>query len=156
LGRYFYDVPATWVDLGQNRQPVTTPVLSAWAVPENWRKGMRPKNGDGKVNAAVQCKGPNTGNSRSRTKALSRPSKDCEGNEQASSTHGPAATSRENELDQRILEMEKAVGTAFYRNILREYGRVNQPKLIRDVAVERKVLQMLESVTRGFIVWKPS
>ena len=46
--------------------------------------------------------------------------------------------------------MEKAVGTAFYRNILREYGRVNQPKLIRDVAVKQRVLRMLESATRGF------
>jgi hypothetical protein len=45
--------------------------------------------------------------------------------------------------------MEKAIGTAFYRNILREYGRVNQPKLIRDVATKRKVLQLLESVSRG-------
>jgi hypothetical protein len=45
--------------------------------------------------------------------------------------------------------MEKAVGTAFYHNILRDYGRVNQPKLIRDVAIKQKVLQMLESVARG-------
>jgi len=45
--------------------------------------------------------------------------------------------------------MEKAVGTAFCRNILRDYGRVKQPKLIRDAAVKRKVLQMLESVARG-------
>jgi len=36
-----------------------------------------------------------------------------------------------------------------YRNILREYGRVNQPKLIRDTAVKRNVLQMLESAIRG-------
>ena len=36
-----------------------------------------------------------------------------------------------------------------YRNILREYGRVNQPKLIRDPAVKRTVLQMLESAIRG-------
>ena len=45
--------------------------------------------------------------------------------------------------------MEKVVGAAFYRNILREYGRVNQPKLIRDVAIKQKVLEMLESVARG-------
>jgi len=45
--------------------------------------------------------------------------------------------------------METALGTALYRNILREYGCVNQPKLIRDAAVKRKVLQMLESATRG-------
>ena len=45
--------------------------------------------------------------------------------------------------------MEKAVGTTFYRSVLREYGRVNQPKLIRDAIIKRKVLQMLESVARG-------
>ena len=41
------------------------------------------------------------------------------------------------------------MGSALYRNILREYGRVNQPKLIRDAAVKRNVLQTLESATRG-------
>ena len=46
--------------------------------------------------------------------------------------------------------MEKAVDTGFYRNVLREYGRVTQPGLIRDLAVKRKVLQILESGTRGF------
>jgi hypothetical protein len=55
---------------------------------------------------------------------------------------------RGQEFNERILGMEKAVGTAFYQ-ILCDYGRVNQPKLIRDVAVKRKVLQMLESVARG-------
>jgi len=53
LGRYFYDVPAIWVDLDQNRQPVKPPVLSAWALPENWRKGMRPKGKNGNGNANV-------------------------------------------------------------------------------------------------------
>ena len=53
------------------------------------------------------------------------------------------------ELDMRILGMEKTVGTLLYRNILRECGRVNQPKLIRDPAVKRTVLQMLESAARG-------
>jgi hypothetical protein len=45
--------------------------------------------------------------------------------------------------------LEKAVGTTLFRGILREYGRVNQPKLIRDAASKRKVLQMLESAMRG-------
>jgi len=40
------------------------------------------------------------------------------------------------------------LGSALYRNILRSTG-VNQPKLIRDAAVKRKVLQMLESAARG-------
>src|SRR5215469_4501182 len=153
LGRYFYDVPAIWVDLDQNRQPAKTPVLSAWALPENWRKRMRPRarNGDGKPRAEVQGKGPKEGDDGGQKKAISR----RDGNN-SESGHGPAkksngssATNSDDELDQRILRMEKAVGTAFYQNILLDYGRVNQPKLIPDVAVKRKVLLMLESVTRG-------
>ena len=41
------------------------------------------------------------------------------------------------------------MGKAFSRNILRNYVRVNQPKLIRDVAMKQKVLEMLDSVARG-------
>ena len=55
----------------------------------------------------------------------------------------------DNDLDLRILGMEKTVGTAFYSNILREYGRVNQPKLTRDEAIKQRVLQTLQSVARG-------
>ena len=153
LGRYFYDIPAPWVDLDQHRQPVRALALSAWALPENWRKGLRPqgKNGDGKASTEIQSKGSKAGDSGRHRKVVSQPangkprnSPDQPGNSVDSAANGPG-----DELDQRILGMEKAVGTAFYRNILREYGRVNQPKLIRDVVVKQKVLQMLESVARG-------
>jgi hypothetical protein len=63
--------------------------------------------------------------------------------------NGPAANGTSDDLDARILALEKTVGAALYRSILREYGRVNQPKLIRDLAVKRRVLQLLESATRG-------
>ena len=69
LGRYFYDFQAVWVDLDQNRQPVRTPALFAWALPDNWRKGMRPsgrnRNGSGAgssncTNGISQATGSNT------------------------------------------------------------------------------------------------
>ena len=31
LGRYFYDVPAIWVDLDQNRHPAKTPCIVRWS-----------------------------------------------------------------------------------------------------------------------------
>src|SRR6516162_6627664 len=87
LGRYFYDIPPIWVDLDQHRQPAKTPVLSAWALPENWRKGMRPraKNSDGKSRAEVQGKGPKEGNDGGQKKAIRR----RDGNN-SESGHGPA------------------------------------------------------------------
>src|SRR3974390_644387 len=148
LGRYFYDIPAIWVDLNQHRQPARTPVLSGWALPENWRKGMRPqgKNGNGQANAgsqAARSSGGSNGNHRP-------PSGDGgNGQNQTEKANGSRSAAQGDDLDQRILSLEKAVGAGLYRNILREYGRANQPKLIRDPATKQKVLGMLESVVRG-------
>jgi hypothetical protein len=147
LGRYFYDFPVFWVDLDQNREPVTAPVLSGWALPENWRKGMRPSGRNGNGSEAADSNGAdgkNRGNERKSPTVASN------GHTATGNTTVGANGANGDNLDARIAQMEEAVGTAFYRNILREYGRVNQPKLIRDPAVKRKVLQMLESVTRSF------
>jgi len=147
LGRYFYDIQAVWVDLDQNRQPVRTPALFAWALPENWRKGMRPSGRNGNSGAAAASNGPN-----GRSKAIGSNSSKVSGNGHAETgdTKADASGGNGDDLDARILGMEKTVGAALYRNILRECGRVNQPKLIRDPAVKRTVLQMLESAARGF------
>ena len=156
LGRYFYDFPAIWVDLDQNRQPARAPILSAWALPENWRKGMRPqgKHGNGNAGNVSQGTGPNGTSNGNQGKVAARPSPPTNGNSsngqsQTEKANGSSAAAQADDLDERILCMEKAVGTTFYRSILREYGRVNQPRLIRDASIKRKVLQMLESVARG-------
>lgn len=156
LGRYFYDFKASWVDLDQHRQPVKTPTLPAWAIPENWRKGMRPpeKNGNGNGASAPNGARPNRaadGNGRSGANGkTATPNGASNGHNANGHGTGEANGAESTDFDARILRMERAVGTAFYRNILREYGRVNQPKLIRDVAVKQRVLRMLESATRGF------
>ena len=156
LGRYFYDFPAIWVDLDQNRQPARAPMLSAWALPENWRKGMRPpgKNGTENAGTGSQGAGPNGAGNGNHGQAAARPSPPKNGNSNNGQSptgngNGSSAAVQADDLDERILCMEKAVGTIFYRSVLREYGRVNQPKLIRDANIKRKVLQMLESVARG-------
>jgi len=155
LGRYFYDIQAVWVDLDRNRQPVRTPVLFAWALPENWREGMRPsgRNGNGKADAGFQVGRPNGTSNGNNGQAPARPTSPTNGNSnrqsQTEKAKGSSAAAQADDLDERILCMEKAVGTTLYRSILREYGRVNQPKLIRDTSIKRKVLQMMESVARG-------
>jgi hypothetical protein len=155
LGRYFYDIPPIWVDLDQHRQPVRPPAISGWALPENWRKGMRPpgKNGNGEANASnlgIGSNGGSNGNHGQAPKSRSR-STDSGGNShaQTAQSNGSANCGSGDDLDARILGLEKAVGTALFKGILREYGRVNQPKLIRDPATKRRVLGMLESVVRG-------
>src|ERR1039457_382371 len=142
LGRYFYDIQAVWVDLDQNRQPVRTPALFAWALPENWRKGMRPSGRNGNGNGAGSSNGSNGSGSNF-------PNVRGNGHSRAGDVKAGTSEGKGNDLDARILSVEKTVGTVLYRNILREYGRVNQAKLIRDPAVKRTVLQMLESAAPG-------
>jgi hypothetical protein len=62
LGRYFYDFLAIWVDLDHKGQPVKPPVLSAWALPENWRKGLRPPGRNGEAKPEVQGEGSKSDN----------------------------------------------------------------------------------------------
>src|ERR1035437_4912993 len=147
LGRYFYDFPAIWVDLDQNRQPVRAPMLSAWALPENWRKGMRPpgKNGTGNAGTGSQGAGPNGAGNGNHGQAAARPSPQKNGNSNngqspTGKVNGSSAAVPGDDLDERIRCMKKGVGTPFYRGVPREYGRVTHQKLTRDAIIKRKVL----------------
>ncbi len=134
LGRYFYYFQAPWVDLDEHRQPKRLPSLPNWALPENWSKGMRPPGSNGNGNGSVSGNGHGNGSN----------GKNVSGN-----GNGHGGTS-DLDLDARIAKLEAAVGSAFYRNVLRQHGLANQPRLIRNVAAKERVLSILESATRGF------
>jgi hypothetical protein len=142
LGRYFYDFIAPWVDLDQNRQPRKTPLLPAWAIPENWRKGMRPLGN--KHEPVPANSGGSGGNGHASGNGIVGNGVERHARENASGNGNGGS-----DLDTRIRGMEKIVGTGLYRKVLREHGRANQPKLIRDLTAKRKVLEVLESATRG-------
>jgi DNA polymerase III delta prime subunit len=134
LGRYFYEFQGSWVDLDQNQQPKRIPSLPAWAIPENWRKGMRPpgKTCNGNRFYTNGANGSSHGNSKAN-----------------GSEANASANSGVDELDTRILALEKTVGPNLYQSVLREYGKAEQPKLIKDASTKRKVLEILESAVRG-------
>jgi len=115
---------------------------------------MRPpgKNGNGNANTSSQGIGSNGGHNGNHAQGTKSPNRPTDGggngHAQTAKSNGSAAVGSGDDLDVRILGLEKAVGTALFRGILREYGRVNQPKLIRDAAIKRNVIWMLESATR--------
>ena len=47
------------------------------------------------------------------------------------------------------MALEKIVGSCLYCSVLREYGKVKHPSLIKDSEGKQKVLQILESAVRG-------
>jgi len=112
LGRYFYEFQGSWVDLDQHQQPKRIPSLPAWAIPENWRKGMRPPgntcNGNGFYTNGAN--GSSHGNSKAN------------GSEASAS-----ANSGVDELDTRIAALEKAVGSTLYRSVRASTVASNSP-----------------------------
>jgi len=115
--RFFYDIQAVWVDLDQNREPARTPALPAWAIPENWRKAMRPSGMNGNGIAVATSHGTN---GRSQADGSNTPKVSGNGQTNTVSTSGKAGQANGDDLDERILCLEKTVGTVLYRNILRE------------------------------------
>ena len=107
-------------------------MLAGWAIPENWRNGSRPPgiNGNGEQR---QGSGSN-GNRHCRPKSNGRK---------------PGKVHSTDELDIRIAALEKAVGSRLYRSVLRDYGKAEQPKQIKDEQGKQKVVQVLESAVRG-------
>jgi hypothetical protein len=108
---------------------------------------MRPSSRSTNGNGAGNSNGTNGGR---EANGSDTPKASGNGNGKVGHSNGGPNETNSDDLDLRIAGLEKAVGTPLYRNILRECGRVNQPKLIRDPAVKRGVLQLLESAARGF------
>ena len=52
-------------------------------------------------------------------------------------------------MDKRIAALQETVGAKLYRWVLREYGHANQPHMVRDAQQKKKILDVLESATRG-------
>jgi hypothetical protein len=102
----------------------------------------------------VQAKGPKEGNNCGQKKAISRRdgSNGGGGHVPLEKSNGSPATIPTMSSISASLEWKKR-GTAFYRNILREYGRINQPKLIRDAAVKGKCCRSWSRLHAGLIDW---
>jgi len=97
--------------------------------PENWRKGERPSGKAGAANGSAT------------------PSQTAGGNNGRSNGNG--SNGNGTDLDKRISALEESVGGKLYRWVLREYGHANKPHLVRDIQQKKKILDVLESATRG-------
>jgi hypothetical protein len=156
-----------WVDIDEKSRPKKSPALVPWMIPDNWRKGQRPS---GKAAASSPpagqtssgSNGPVTSSRRNGNgNGKSAPSSATSNkSRQNGSSNGSAKTGvkREgtaeqpqsgSELDQRIAALQQTVGIKLYRWVLREYGHANQPHLVRDIQQKKKILDVLESATRG-------
>lgn len=165
LGRYFYDFDAPWVDIDEKSRPKRPPTVAPWMVPESWRKGQRPcgrtaANSQHAPQSTETANGtatsaPRNGSGNKALPAATVTKTSQNGSNRGTSNNGnqveSSATQGQNgsELDKRIAALQETVGAKLYRWVLREYGHANQPHLVRDAQQKKKILDVLESATRG-------
>jgi len=123
LGRYLYHFNGVWVDLDDRRRPKNAPKLPGWATPEGWQRGLRPST-------ATTRTEPKPPENRVRSSVRSE-------NAQC------------NDVVLQIEEMAKPLGRHLYRGLLRTEARVWNPNQIADPALQRKILERMQSAERG-------
>ena len=138
LGRYFYDLPRTWVDLDQNRRPVELPTLPEWALPIR----CRGKSGTGKTTAPTQRPGMNGRNGHAKPAQSSGASRNRNDKSRASGVHGQA-------LRQQIEQLTQQVGFSLTRWALRSVAGVDELDALRVQTQMTAALEKLTDLARG-------
>lgn len=129
LGRYLYRFTGIWVDLDDNKRLKSRPLLTGWATPEGWRKGLRPLE--------------ELGQPRFKSGGSSKSSEAIQ--------DGPKHRQKykHDELIREIEEMAERLGRGLYRGILKTAARVWKPSQIEDRALLEKVFAEMQSADRA-------
>ncbi len=129
LGRYLYYFSGIWVDLDERKRPTRRPVLTDWATPEGWRKGLRPD----------QCQEP-----------VREPDDDAQG--AGRTTVGPEATKAVDRRQRIIKEIEalaEPLGRGLYHGLLRSVAQAWNPRQVKDERLLEKALAHMRGAERG-------
>ena len=122
------------------------PVLSSWALPENWRKGLRPPGRNGEAKPEVQGKGSKSDNSGGNGSVFSQPANGNSENGGKANLTGSEQWIRATSLMSAFWGWRKSSELRSTGTSCGSTGGSTNPKLIRDVAIKQRVL---ESVARG-------
>jgi hypothetical protein len=122
LGRYLYYFSGEWVDVDERKRPKTIPTLPAWATPEGWKQGLRP---------------------RQREESLAR---DPLVNAKPSTEDGSEPSS----VILQIEAMAEPLGKRMYRGLLKHLARVWNPRDIKGAELQQQVLTYMQAAERGF------
>jgi hypothetical protein len=146
LGRYFYDLPRTWVDVDEHKRPLALPKLPEWALsktrrstsgqrrsgrqePDPSQRGGNGTNG-GSANSPP-ARSPATGRSRNR------------GNERrGDSVYG-------SELRKALGDLAEEVGFSLTRSVVQAVAGKDEIAAVQNNAHLTSVMERLTDLARG-------
>lgn len=136
LGRYLYHFNGVWLPLNTDKRPINPPPLPEFATPEGWRQGLRPKPEIAAVPTATTSEIP--GRAAGQKTSQSRSSANC------------PVRHLKNVMGE-IRAMRSPLGASLYSALLKSIGQARRPSEIRDVVLQHRVLQHMQSARRGLI-----
>jgi len=125
LGRCFYDLPRTWVDLDARNRPLQQPRLPDWAMP------MRPKNGQE--------------HGKPRNGKTTAPAAGTNGNGNGNHRQGLYR----DELMAEIRSLSERIGVSLSREVLRRFGGAEEVESVRGAAKLTIVMERMQDLARG-------
>jgi hypothetical protein len=131
LGRYFYHFTGVWLPLDKQKRPTSNPQLPAWATPDGWKGGLRPP-----INVVTEPQ-PET----APDTALNSPEREAAG--------ATEPTRPTKNVVQELRAMESVIGARLYRGLLKTVAHVWDPTHIRNLGLQRKVLEHMKAAHRG-------
>jgi hypothetical protein len=126
LGRYFYDLPRTWVDLDQSKRIIRPPDLPDWALP----RGVKDTHRASRARAGANATG---------AKPNGRPG--------APPSNGVDSA----ELVKQLKGFSDRVGKGLFGYTLRSVAGTDKPDEIRDPRKLKTVIERLQNVARGVV-----
>ncbi|MCZ2078690.1 MAG: hypothetical protein LC130_27305 [Bryobacterales bacterium] len=149
LGRYFYDLPRTWVDLDENRRPLQLPKLPGWALPQTVRAGSgEDRSGTSETGGS----GNRGGNSDDRNGANGQPVTSGSvrsGRSQKQGTGGRTNGVYGAELRQAVQQLAEEVGFSLTRSVVQAVAGKEEIGAVRDNAKLTSVMERLTDLARG-------
>jgi hypothetical protein len=134
LGRYFYDLPRTWVDLDDQKRPVVAPTLPDWARGRNGVSGRPKQHRNG-----TACRGPANQERGASAKGSSRSNGTSEGNGGVFSA----------ELGDTLQALSAEIGTGLTRYALKRVCGKATLAEVRNHAHLTALLEKLNDLARG-------
>ena len=150
LGRYFYDLPRTWVDLDENRRPLQLPTLPEWALPKAAQGVTRERRSHGQEPNASQQNSA-TGGNRSAPKSNSASSRRSTANGAAHQAGNGRRSNGlyGNELRQAVQQLGEEVGFSLTRSVVQAVAAKDEIEAVRSNAQMTSLMEKLTDLARG-------
>lgn len=151
LGRYFYDLPRTWVDVDEHKRPLELPRLPEWALPGTIRGSSGQAESHGRVaNPPQQVSGNGHGKNSNGRQSNAPPARSASHDRlQATGDSRRRNGVYGSELRKAVKDLADEVGFSLARAVARSVAGKDEIEAVRNNAQLTSLMDKLTDLARG-------